>query len=209
MALTSQIDPGSGLPSDCFRWYFENAGSDGKPDNGTSNPGQVSVLRGMGLNRMSLESAGAFVHIAQTARYEWEGLGSARLAFVGFEAASAAGKPIDFNNYGQTPSRASPIVSFSAQAASDKVASFGTTTGSAWTENAYIDGAGNGDFNGRLNAARLCTDSYTVATLPSSPQAGDRAYVTDANSPTWGATVAGSGSTKCPVTHDGTNWKVG
>jgi hypothetical protein len=49
---------------------------------------------------------------------------------------------------------------------------------------------------------------YTVATLPSDAQAGDLAYVTDADSPTWNATVVGSGSETVMVMYDGTNWKV-
>ena len=51
----------------------------------------------------------------------------------------------------------------------------------------------------------------TVANLPNASYAGAgaEATVTDANSPTLGATVAGSGSTYCGVVSDGTNWKVG
>lgn len=35
------------------------------------------------------------------------------------------------------------------------------------------------------------------------------AYVTDSNTTTFNATVAGGGSNKIKVTSDGTNWKVG
>lgn len=53
--------------------------------------------------------------------------------------------------------------------------------------------------------------AFTVGTLPAanSVGAGARSYVTDASSPTFGATVAGSGSTGAPVYSDGSNWKVG
>ena len=50
--------------------------------------------------------------------------------------------------------------------------------------------------------------SFTVATLPSSPETGDIAYVTDALTPVWNATVVGGGSVKVLVQFDGSNWKV-
>jgi len=49
--------------------------------------------------------------------------------------------------------------------------------------------------------------SYTFSTLPGSPQAGWRAYISDgAASPTWGGNAAGGGSIKIPVFYDGINW---
>ncbi len=55
------------------------------------------------------------------------------------------------------------------------------------------------------------TTVFTVATLPSAATsgAGSRSFVSDAASPTFGATVAGSGAVTVPVYSDGTNWKVG
>jgi hypothetical protein len=47
---------------------------------------------------------------------------------------------------------------------------------------------------------------YTVATLPASPTQGDTAFVTDATSPTYLATVVGGGSVVAPVFYNGTNW---
>lgn len=47
--------------------------------------------------------------------------------------------------------------------------------------------------------------SYTVATLPTGVE-GAVAYVTDASSPTYRATVAGGGSDKVMVFYNGTNW---
>jgi hypothetical protein len=204
MALTSGEDGDIGGPAEVFHWYWQG----GLNGSGYASK-DASILRGMGSNRTSFESGAVLVHISDTGRFEWEGYTAPRLAMVGFEAGSAIGKPFDFNNYGQTPTYANPLVSFSVALSSHKAASFGLLGSGIWTENAYIDGAGNADFNGRVNAARLRTDSYTVATLPSSPGASDRAYVTDATAPAWGATVVGGGSIKCPVTHDGTNWKVG
>ena len=53
--------------------------------------------------------------------------------------------------------------------------------------------------------------NYTVATLPSAATsgAGARSFVTDALTPTFGATVVGGGAVATPVYSDGTNWKVG
>ena len=55
------------------------------------------------------------------------------------------------------------------------------------------------------------TTNYTVATLPSAATsgAGARTFVTNALTPTFGATVVGGGAVFTPVYSDGTNWKVG
>lgn len=52
---------------------------------------------------------------------------------------------------------------------------------------------------------------YTVATLPSASTSGNgaRSHVSDALSPTFGATVAGGGSESTPVYSNGVVWKVG
>jgi hypothetical protein len=52
---------------------------------------------------------------------------------------------------------------------------------------------------------------YAVADLPDAATSGvgARAFVTDASSPTFGATVAGGGAVAVPVYSDGTDWKVG
>jgi hypothetical protein len=52
------------------------------------------------------------------------------------------------------------------------------------------------------------TPGYTVATLPASPAAGDRAHVTDATATTFMSTVVGSGANTVPVFYDGANWKI-
>jgi hypothetical protein len=60
--------------------------------------------------------------------------------------------------------------------------------------------------SGRVSmSVPLRMKSYTVATLPAGSQ-GDRAYVTDANGPTFLATVAGGGAVVTPVFYNGTNW---
>ena len=55
------------------------------------------------------------------------------------------------------------------------------------------------------------TGTSVVADLPSASAAGagSRLFVTNALSPTFGATVVGGGTVAVPVYSDGTNWKVG
>jgi hypothetical protein len=55
------------------------------------------------------------------------------------------------------------------------------------------------------------TTNYTVATLPSAADSGSgaRAFVSDALTPAFGATVVGGGAVAVPVYSDGTNWQVG
>ncbi|CAB4126676.1 hypothetical protein UFOVP84_13 [uncultured Caudovirales phage] len=60
------------------------------------------------------------------------------------------------------------------------------------------------DVNGTVR-----TLGYTVATLPTAGVAGRRAYVTNALTPSFGATVVGGGAVKIPVFDNGTNWIVG
>jgi hypothetical protein len=59
--------------------------------------GEVSVLKGYGANRLSIESNSAIVHIAGNSRYEWEGLGDKYINFIGYEAGSSLGKTIRFS----------------------------------------------------------------------------------------------------------------
>ncbi|MDF7775460.1 hypothetical protein P1X14_09390 [Sphingomonas sp. AOB5] len=131
MALTSQISPHTGIPADVFRWAWENG-----------VVGNASVLRGMGSNRLSLESNGIITQISANSRFEFEGYISQRVIFVGFEAASAIGKTIDFNNYGQTPTRANPVVSISVQDPTDDALHIGTFDGRDWVTKARFTGEG-------------------------------------------------------------------
>lgn len=59
-----------------------------------------------------------------------------------------------------------------------------------------------------VTSQAIRTGVFAVASLPAGV-AGDRAFVDNAASPTFGATVVGGGSVKVPVYHDGTAWKVG
>ncbi|WP_299116950.1 hypothetical protein [uncultured Winogradskyella sp.] len=47
---------------------------------------------------------------------------------------------------------------------------------------------------------------YTFSNLPTGIQSGTVAAITDASSPTYGATASGGGSTYAKVTYNGTNW---
>lgn len=53
--------------------------------------------------------------------------------------------------------------------------------------------------------------SFTVAELPSASQegAGTMVFVTDANSTTFNAIVAGGGTNAVRCTSDGVNWRIG
>lgn len=55
------------------------------------------------------------------------------------------------------------------------------------------------------------TKNYLVADLPSASVSGSgaRAFVSNALSPTFGATVAGGGAVPTPVYSNGADWKVG
>ena len=66
-----------------------------------------------------------------------------------------------------------------------------------------------GDYSGTLKLTSLITAPLTYATLPASPTAGQRAYITDGNSTTYYATVSsGGGSSKISVLYNGSNWIV-
>jgi hypothetical protein len=54
----------------------------------------------------------------------------------------------------------------------------------------------------------LNLNSYTVATLPASPSAGDEARVTDALAPVLGNTVVTGGSSAAKVWYNGSAWTV-
>jgi hypothetical protein len=62
-----------------------------------------------------------------------------------------------------------------------------------------------------LKQTVLTSTVYTVANLPSAVDsgAGARTFVSDALTPTFGATVVAGGAVTTPVYSNGTLWKVG
>lgn len=64
-----------------------------------------------------------------------------------------------------------------------------------------VDKAGN-----VISAATVRTAGYTVVTLPATPTQGDRAFVTDATAPTYGAVLVGGGAVVVPVFYNGAAW---
>ena len=74
----------------------------------------------------------------------------------------------------------------------------GNITGSAFTGSFVGDGSG-------LTGITSTIAAYTVSSLPAGT-VGDRAYVTDATSPTYLGTLKGGGAVKCPVFYNGSAW---
>jgi len=110
-------------------------------------PGSVAEYVWPVTNRVTFESRATFVHIANNGRFEWEtaavgGLVASRVAFVGFLASTAIGTTIDFNNYGQNPGRASPVVSISVENPADDPLHIGKIDINGWTTYSRFDGTG-------------------------------------------------------------------
>jgi len=59
-----------------------------------------------------------------------------------------------------------------------------------------------------VSTRKVRTGVFTAATLPAGV-VGDRAFVSDASTQTFGAVVAGGGTIGTPVYYDGTNWRIG
>ena len=74
---------------------------------------------------------------------------------------------------------------------------------------ATLGNSAQGDFSATLKLGTIITAALTYSTLPGSPAAGQRAFITDAATSTYGATVsAGGGSSKISVLYNGSNWIV-
>ncbi|MES2441458.1 MAG: hypothetical protein V4574_01395 [Pseudomonadota bacterium] len=140
MAITSQVDQNTGTPADVIRVGWEHADQVG------SHPSSVAVIHGMGNNRLSIESLKTIVHIAGNSRYEWEGLIASRILMIGYETGSSTGKTIDFNNTGQTGTRATPLSASTIDPTVDIFEVCGYVQagveGGAWTTLARFDGIG-------------------------------------------------------------------
>lgn len=136
MALTSQYDPNSGRPADVVRWYWDSAAI-GSAD------GSVAVLHGMGKNRLSIESEGAIVHIANNGRYEFETKRSGEpLEFVAYSFASSDGVPFLFTNHGHS-TFPEAVMQVAVNTPSQIPFQTGIFNGQDFTANTYIDGSGS------------------------------------------------------------------
>lgn len=98
---------------------------------------------------------------------------------------------------------------------STNAASGSTDAGLSRVSNGVV-GVGTGaagSVAGQIRATSLTSVALTVATLPASPVAGQRAFVTDSNAISYtlgiGTVVAGGGTTAVPVIWDGANWRIG
>lgn len=60
-----------------------------------------------------------------------------------------------------------------------------------------------------VSAPLVGTTATLFNSLPSTPPAGTRAFITDANTTTFGSQVSGSAGNSVPVYSNGTNWYVG
>jgi hypothetical protein len=79
------------------------------------------------------------------------------------------------------------------------------------TIDTFVTATGNITGGNIITTGVVKTTSLTVATLPAAATvgAGSRSFVTDANTTTFLATVAGGGSNAVPVVSNGTFWIVG
>jgi hypothetical protein len=81
----------------------------------------------------------------------------------------------------------------------------GVTVGSGTTTD---PGATNFAATGTVQAKSFKSAETTFASRPSSPSTGDLCNISDSNTATWGATVAGSGSNHVLARWNGSNWTV-
>lgn len=84
-----------------------------------------------------------------------------------------------------------------------KVSSVITDDGTSATISGDVTVTGSLDSQGVVSTA-----GYTVAALPAGT-VGDRAYVTDALTPTFLGIATGGGAVVAPVFYDGSNWIIG
>lgn len=60
----------------------------------------------------------------------------------------------------------------------------------------------------RVQAPTIQSTGVAFASLPAAPSAGMMACVTDSNTATWGATIAGGGANNVQARYNGANWTV-
>lgn len=123
--LAFVYDKTDGVPDIGMIWLYDKAGG-------------VSLLRGKGTNRFSLESDGSITLMSDTSLIEMEGANNADpLSVVGFIKGSAVSKTINFTNIGTTDPK--PPVRVTATDNSSNIQEWYQGT----TLKAYIDKDGN------------------------------------------------------------------
>lgn len=94
--------------------------------------------------RLQIRNAGgAIVHVANNARYEWEGPnGGVYIAMVGYQLST--GKPISFTNTSQEDGARVPLIAVTCDTAADNfLIQSSNTAGNVFTSRAKFDGLGN------------------------------------------------------------------
>lgn len=221
------LDPQTNMVSPQWFLWFNNlyaftgsgvgivqVGNGGTGLDTTPTNGKLLIGNGTGYSLNTL-TAGAGVTVTN-------GAGTITLAFSGVTSFSAG-------TTGLTPS--SPTTSAVVLAGTLAIANGGTGTtsttfvnlaanvtgvlpvangGTGTTSTTFVNLATN--VTGVLPVANGGTGAgvaYTVATLPTPPVQGRRAWVTDALAPAFGAAVVGGGAVVIPVFDNGTAWIVG
>lgn len=136
IGLCSARDPNTGKGASVIDVGWENEGT-----GGVANIDVAKIRADTCTNRLSIESNAAITHIAQNGRYEFEGFTGNWIQFVGYQAASADGKPILFNNHNQTAYAAS-VVQIGCDLTSQVGLQVGTFTGGTFTNKLQITAAG-------------------------------------------------------------------
>jgi hypothetical protein len=188
IGLEHQTGSGGQLVIDNYPALFMNWGG--------GAVGETLFWQFTGSNRTHFRSDAAFVHETLSGRFEWETGADGRISFVGFRGASSIGRTIDFNNFGQSPTSANPVVSISVEHQSDDALHIGTLTNSgAYLSLARFDGTG------ALHAPDIALSGVTgtapALTVRLDSDANDRASIgLDASDR--GAIKLGIGGTTAP-----------
>ena len=164
--------------------------------------GTLKIANG-GTNGTAVPTAGAIAYGAGTA--------------YAFSAAGTAGQVLTSAGAG-TPTWATPtagtVTSVSGTGTVNGISLSGTvTTSGSLTLGGALSGVSlTSQVTGILPVANGGTGTgvaYTVATLPTPPVQGRRAWVTDALAPVFLAAPVAGGTVVCPVFDNGTAWVVG
>ena len=196
--------------------------------NGTAGPNPIDVFNSSGSRVASIRADGliASTNVGSTDDSTWAGVdGTLESGNVlrGINLGSAASVSWANSNWWQAKD-----IALRRDAAGTLAQRAGTTaqtwrmyetftnaSNGAWFQVQAVSSryeiAGKANGTGNVRPILLQHGTVAIASLPtaSAAGAGARMVVSDALSPTFGATVASGGSVVTPVYSDGTNWKVG